>query len=78
MLAVDVDLARIRLVGPGEDLDQRRLAGTVMAEQPDYFPGAKIDGDAVHGLDAPEGDGDVAHLDERRRSIRVHDALILT
>ena len=78
MLAVDKDLARIRLVGAGEDLDQRRFSCAVMAEQADHLAGTQIDGDAVHGLDAAEGDGDVAHLDERRRFIRWHDALVLT
>ena len=65
-LAVDEDLAVVALVGAGQDLDQRRLAGAVVAEKADDFAGIKIDRRMVDGLDAAEGDRDVAHLDQRR------------
>ena len=36
-LAVEVELAGVGLVEPGEDLDQRRLAGTVVADQAEHL-----------------------------------------
>jgi hypothetical protein len=41
--AVHIDLARIARIGAGQNLDQRRLSRTVVAEQPDNFAGIKID-----------------------------------
>src|ERR1051325_4353474 len=40
------DLAGVCAVDPGDDLDQRRLAGAVLAEQPDDLAGAhgEVDG----------------------------------
>ena len=63
-LAIDPDLAGIGPVSAGQDLDQRRLAGAVVPEQPDDLAGMEIDADRIDGLDAAEGDRDVAHLDE--------------
>ena len=43
LLAVDEDLAAVGLLEAGEDLDQRRLAGAVVADQPEHLalgPGA--------------------------------------
>ena len=71
LLAVDVDLAGIGPVGAGQDLDQGRLAGAVMAEQADDLAGMEIDRHVVDRLDAAEGDGDVAHLDERALAVAV-------
>jgi hypothetical protein len=34
-------------------------------QEADDLAGVKIDGDVIHGLDAAEGELDVAHLDER-------------
>ena len=65
LLAVDEDVAGIALVGAGQDLDQRRLAGAVVAEQPDHLAGVEIDAGVVDGLDAAERDREVAKLDER-------------
>ena len=69
-LAVDQDLAAIALVGAGENLDKRRLAGAVVAEQGDDLAGIEIDRGIVHGMDAAEGDGDVLQLHEGRTVVR--------
>ena len=69
-LAVDEDLAGVALVGAGQDLDQRRLAGAVVAEQAHHLAGIEIDAGMVDGLDAAEGDRDVAHLDQRGAAVR--------
>ncbi len=42
-----------------EDLDQRRLAGTVVAEQPEHLSLAQVDVDVPEGGDRPEALGDV-------------------
>ncbi|MGC3974981.1 MAG: hypothetical protein QM771_11435 [Nitrospira sp.] len=55
----------VALVGAGQDLDQRRFAGAIVAEQRHHFTGEKIDGRVVDGADAAEGDRDVAHVDQR-------------
>ena len=75
LLAVDEDLARVRLVRAGEGLDQGGLAGPVAADEADDLARVEVDGDAVDRVHAAEGDADVAHLDERagllrRRSFR--------
>src|SRR3546814_3431215 len=50
-----------------------------MAEQADHLAGKQVDRDAVHRLDATEGDGNIPHLDQwiragvgHGRSSRVH------
>ena len=43
LLAVDQDLAGVGMVGAGEHLDQRRLAGAVVAEQADDLAGEEVD-----------------------------------
>ena len=42
-LAVDEELALVGLVHAGEDLDQRRLAGAVVAEHAGHLAGAARD-----------------------------------
>ena len=42
-LAIDVDVAGIALVGARQDLDQRRLAGAVVAEQAHHLAREEID-----------------------------------
>ena len=59
-------VAVVALVGAGQDLDQRRLAGAIVAEQADHLAGIEIDRGVVDRLDAAEGDRDVLHLDQRR------------
>ena len=62
--------AGIALVGAGQDLDQRRLAGAVVAEQRHDLAGIEIDRGVVDGADAAEGDRDVVHLDQRRSGVQ--------
>ena len=52
-------------MGTGERVHERRLAGAVAADEGDHLAGVQVDGDAVDGVDAAEGDADVAHLHER-------------
>src|SRR3954469_554957 len=70
-LAIDQNVAGVGLIGAGKDLDQRRLAGAVMAEQSHHFAGEKIDSDAVDRLDAAELDGNVPHLHQRNGIRRI-------
>ena len=53
-LAVDQDLALVRLVEPVEDVHQRRLAGAVLAEQRVHLALAQVEVDAVVRDDAGE------------------------
>src|SRR5207244_3578336 len=66
-LAVELDLAGGRLVVAGEDLQQRRLAGAVLAEQPVDL--AALDGqvDAVQGERAREALRDAGHAEDGHR-----------
>ena len=65
LLAVDQDLAAVGRTGPREALHQCRLAGAVAADEAQDLAGVEVDGDVIDGVDAAEGDLDVAHLDER-------------
>ena len=51
-LAVEADLARVGVQHAVNHLDQRRLAGAVLAEQRVDLPGAHAKADAVVGEDA--------------------------
>ena len=62
-------VAAVALVGAGQDLDQRRLAGAIVAEQGHDLARIKVDGSIIDGADAAEGDRDVLHLDKRRVSV---------
>jgi len=53
-------------VHPGDDLDQRRLAGAVVAEQTDDLPGPQREVDVVEHLDAAERLPDAAQLEPDR------------
>ena len=64
-LAVHEDRPGIALVGAGQDLDERRLAGAVVAEQGDHFSLVEVDRRIVDRVDAAERDRHVLHLDER-------------
>ena len=57
--------ARVGGVGARQGVHQRRLAGAVAADEGDHLARVQVDGDAVDGVDAAEGDTDVAQLDER-------------
>ena len=61
---VDEDLALVGLVRAGEDLDQRGLAGAVLAEQAVHLAGADLEVDAVERSGAGELLHDAAHLQQ--------------
>ena len=58
--AAQANLAAIGLVNAGEQADQRRLAGAVLAEQHMDLTGMEIEGDIVVGDNAGERLGDAA------------------
>ena len=51
-LAVDQDLALVRPVHAGEDLDQRRFAGAVVADEPERLAALDVEADALQRMDA--------------------------
>ena len=53
-LAVHLHRARCRLVDAGEDLDQRRLAGAVVAEQAQHLARLHLERDVVKHVDRAE------------------------
>ena len=65
-LAVEQDLAAIGLMHAGDDLDERRLAGAVLAEQRVNFAGMKGERDILERLGGVEALGDAADLQDRR------------
>ena len=60
--AGDPDLAGIGGVDAGQDLDQGRLAGAVVAEEAEDLAGLQVEADILHRMDAAEGDANVPHL----------------
>src|SRR5690606_24885410 len=56
--------AGIGRVQSGEDLHQRRLAGTVLAAHAEHLAGMKVEGDVVESLDTGEGLGDRPDLEQ--------------
>ncbi len=64
-IAVDQDLAARRAHDAREDLDQRRLACAVVADDRVHLAGAQVEADAAQGDDAPEALGHVARLEDR-------------
>jgi hypothetical protein len=61
------DLAMIRLIDAGHDLDQRRLAGAVLAEQRVDLAGMERERDVIQRLRGAEPLGDAAQFENRRR-----------
>ena len=61
-LAVDDDLAFVRLVQAVELPHQGALAGAVFAQQGMHFPGVHVEADVGVGQHAREALDDVAHL----------------
>ena len=53
-LAVEDDLAAVRLVDPGEDLHQRALAGAVLPDEPEDFAGMDFEADVLQREHAGE------------------------
>ena len=65
LLAVDEDRPLVRRVDPGHDLDERRLAGPVLAHQRMDLARVEGQGDASERLGGVEPLGDVDHLQHR-------------
>ena len=65
-LAVDQQLARLGLVHAGQDLDQRRLAGTVLAEQRVRLAGVERDRAVLESLDGAEALDRLLQHEQRR------------
>ncbi len=63
-LAADADLARIRPVGAGDDLDQRRLAGPVGADQPEHLALTEGEAHVLERLGRAEAAADPGEFDE--------------
>ena len=63
--AVEADLAMARREIPGDDLDERRLAGAVVAHQPNHFAGENLQVDAVQRANRAELLADTRQLQER-------------
>ena len=59
VLAVQADGAGVGLVEAGDDLDQRRLAGAVLAEQRMHLAGADVEADPVQRAHAGKRLGDL-------------------
>ena len=69
-LAGEEDLAAVGLVDAGHDLDQRRFAGAVLAEQRVDLARIERERHVLERLGRVEALGDVAHLENRRRRPR--------
>ena len=53
-LALDQDLAGVRRIGAEQHVHQRRLAGAVLAQQPEDFAGATLRSTASFAWTAPK------------------------
>ena len=65
-LAVELELAVVRRVEAGDDVERRRLAGAVRPDQARDLPRLDVERDAVEGDDAPEAQGDLPNRQQRR------------
>ena len=63
-LALEIDLALIELEAARQRLDERRLAGTVVADQPDDLAGTDVEVGAVQRADVAEAARDGARLQQ--------------
>jgi hypothetical protein len=63
-LAADENFARGRLQHAGEDLDERGLAGAIVADQPEHLALVDVEIDPSERVNASEGFGDVAEFDQ--------------
>ena len=64
--AVDEERSRVEVLDPGEDLDQRALAGPVLTDEADDLAGAEREVDAVERVDACVAFDGSTNLDDRR------------
>ena len=67
-LAVDRDRARVRGLDPGDRLDQRRLAGAVVADQGDDLAGVDLEVDVDERLDTAEALADAGGTEQGLRT----------
>ena len=72
--AIDPDLAGVGPIGTRQHLDQRRLAGAVVAEQAHDLAALEVERHVVDRAHAAEADAHAAHLDQRGPGI-AHPAL---
>ena len=63
-LALDEDLAGVGRIGAEQHVHQRRLAGAVLAQQPEDLARRHAEIDGLVRLDGAEALGDAAHFDE--------------
>ena len=56
-------------MGAGDDLDERRFAGPVFADEGVDFAGAQVEGDALEGLNAGEGFADAGGSQESSHAV---------
>ena len=63
--AVDLERPGVRPVGAGDDLDERRFAGAVLADEGVDLAGGQVERDALKRLHAAEGFGDVGQTKKR-------------
>ena len=66
-LAGELDLALVRRVEPGDDVEGRRLAGAVRPDQADDLTLGDVEGDAVEGDDPAEPASDVPQREQGHR-----------
>ena len=66
---VELDPARVRPEQPGDDVEQRGLAGPVGADQPGDVTDLDIDRHFTEGLQAAEADRHLAYVEESGRTI---------
>ena len=64
---LDEEIARCGTMHAGQRLDQRRLAGAVVAEEAQDFARVHLQRDVVQDVDRAEGLVDVAEFDDRGR-----------
>src|SRR5690606_21504730 len=69
-LAVDADFPGVAAIGARQDLDQRRLAGAVVAEEANHLAAMQVDGGLIHRADTAERDGDIGHFDQWRAGVQ--------
>ena len=74
LLAVHEQPALILLVDPGEDLDQARLPGTVVAEDAGHLAGVHVHRDVAQRDHVAVVLGDAVHLDQVRGLHRIFSA----
>jgi hypothetical protein len=67
LLAVDHDRAAVGIVKARENLDQRGLARTIVADQRQHFALTKLDADVDERGDGAEALADVTHLENDGR-----------